>query len=158
VPDGTIGRQYSIQMKAPNISNALVTAIAALSLLTACISPGGSDAARRNAIDAKAQVLTLMDKATESSAAHEQEIQKVNGDLESAYQLEVARAGNKTSVAMWDSLIHTKADNPKSGIYPRFVAEWKAKDKLGATYIGFKKQNVSEAFDKIISLEGARSR
>ena len=104
----------------------------------------------------KIETLALMDKAKEPYDAHAQEIADRNARLEQLYDQERRRPGNGPTTQMWATLLHVDPSLPGSGIYPRFLEQWKKKNVLSPVYIEDKKQNVAEAFDKIISLESAK--
>jgi hypothetical protein len=57
---------------------------------------------------------------------------------------------------MWATFLQVDPKLPGSGIYPRFLDQWKKKNVLTSAYIEDKKQTVGDAFDKIISLESAK--
>ncbi len=97
-----------------------------------------------------------MDKAIEPFSVHAQEIDTLNAELEQLYNQERARPSNEPTTKMWTTLLHVDSSLPGSGIYPRFIDQWKKKNVLRPVYIADKKQNVEDAFDKIIDLESAK--
>jgi hypothetical protein len=123
--------------------------------MTACVT-SRNQSALQNASMLKAETLALLNKATGSYAAHAQQVSNLNVRLEQAFDLERSRPNNTTTVQMWDTLLHVNPQLPGSGIYPRFIKQWKTKDTLKPAYIADKKENVAAAFDKIISLESAK--
>jgi hypothetical protein len=104
----------------------------------------------------KAQTLALMDKAVEPYSSHSQEIDNQSAQLEQIYDQERARPGNEPTQKMWATLLHVDSSLPGSGIYARFLQQWKKKSVLSPSYIADKKENVGDAFDKIINLESAK--
>jgi hypothetical protein len=106
--------------------------------------------------DLKTQTLALMDKAVEPCSAHEDEIDARNAQLERLYDQERARPGNAPTTRMWTTLLQADPKLPGSGIYPRFLDQWKKNNVLSSGYIDDKKQTVGDAFDKIMSLESAK--
>ena len=104
----------------------------------------------------KTETLALMDKAVEPYSAHAEEIDAQNAQLERLYDQERTRPRNGPTVRMWATLLQVDPKLPGSGIYRRFLEQWKQKNVLSSVYIADKKQTVGDAFDKIISLESAK--
>jgi hypothetical protein len=123
--------------------------------MTACVT-SRDQSALQNASMLKTETLALLNKATESYAAHAQEVANLNARLEQAFDLERSRPDNTKTVQMWDTLLHVNPQLPGSGIYPRFIKQWETKETLKPAYIADKEENVAAAFDKIISLESAK--
>jgi hypothetical protein len=106
--------------------------------------------------DLKTGTLALMDKAIEPYSAHAEEIDAQNAQLKRLYDQERTRPGNGPTTRMWATFLQVDPKLPGSGIYPRFLDQWKKKNVLTSAYIEDKKQTVGDAFDKIISLESAK--
>ena len=104
----------------------------------------------------KTNTLSLMDKAGDQYTVHAQEIADQNAGLQRAYEAAQARPNNGTTVKMWTELLASDPKLPGSGIYPRFISQWKTKGDLKPAYIEDKKETVGAAFDQIINLENAK--
>ncbi len=97
-----------------------------------------------------------MDKAGDPYPNHAQEISDQNASLQRAYDAARARPNNGATIKMWTELLSSDPQLPGSGIYPRFLSQWKTKATLKPAYIADKKETVRAGFDQIISLENAR--
>lgn len=114
--------------------------------------------ALQNATVLKGDTLALMSKATEPYDTHKIEVSDLDQRLEQALDLERSRPGNEPTTKMWETLLHTSAELPGSGVYLRFKQQWQSKGTLKPVYIENKKRNVAAIFDSIISLERAKPR
>ncbi|PYJ64403.1 MAG: hypothetical protein DME76_20155 [Verrucomicrobia bacterium] len=59
---------------------------------------------------------------------------------------------------MWEVLLFKNPSDPRDGILPRFFEEWKTAGTLKPAEIANDKQDVANAFDKIIQLESGKIR
>ena len=123
--------------------------------LNGCVLPRDVGAVA-SATALKQGTLALMDKANDPYTAHAQEIVEQNASLQYAYDAARARPSNDAAVKMWSELLFNSPQLPGSGIYPRFVSQWKTKGTLKPAYIADKKETIGVAFDQIISLENAQ--
>jgi hypothetical protein len=129
-----------------------VVLISASIALSACSLIAHYDqVAYEHATSAKVDTIALMDKATGSYDDHQKEIEALVLELNKAYEYDRGRALNKLTVAQWDIL-----RDPNRNLVGGFLKLWKTKGSLGATFIGEKKQQVSDAFDQIIALESGK--
>jgi hypothetical protein len=78
----------------------------------------------------KVDALSLMDKATESYASHESEVEAVRLKMEKAYEYE--------------------------NLYGGFIKRWKTESTLNAEFVKQAKGQISEAFDIIAELESQK--
>jgi hypothetical protein len=106
----------------------------------------------------KVDTLNLISVATESYDSHTKEIAELTVRLEKAYEYDRGRALNEKSVQLWEKLLISTPDDPNSGIYQRFLAQWKTEGHLSATTVALKKSTVSRDFDKIIELESGKAK
>ncbi len=104
--------------------------------------------AYEKATAAKAEALALMDKATGSYSAHEQEIEAVSLTIDKAYEYDRGRALNSVTVEQWEIL-----RDPSRHLFGGFIRRWREKGSLRPAYIAEKKLDIAEAFDRIIELE-----
>jgi hypothetical protein len=130
-----------------------------MALLNACSTISVYDQfAYANATSLKVDTLNLISAATESYDSHAKEVADLTVRLEKAYEYDRGRALNEKSVQLWEILLVTKPDNPNSGVYQRFIAQWKTEGRLSATTVALKKSTVSRDFDKIIALESGKTK
>ena len=118
-------------------------------LLAGCSTIATYDqVAYEKATDAKAEALALMDKATGSYSAHQQEIEAVSLTLNKAYEYDRGRALNSVTVKQWEILL-----DPNRNLFGGFIRRWHEKGSLRPAYIAEKKPDIADAFDQIIGLE-----
>ena len=99
------------------------------------------------ATGAKAEALTLMDKATDSYSSRAKEAEAV-ADIDKAYEYDRGSALNSITVKQWEIL-----RDPNGHLFGGFVRRWREKGALRPAYIEEKKPDIAEAFDQIIQLE-----
>jgi hypothetical protein len=99
----------------------------------------------------KVDALAIMDKATESYASHETEVEAVRLKMEKAYEYENHRAKNLITAKLWDIL-----KSPDKNLYGGFVKRWKNESTLNAEFVKQAKGQISEAFDIIAELESQK--
>jgi outer membrane murein-binding lipoprotein Lpp len=99
----------------------------------------------------KVDALHVMSAATEDYAAHEQDIETLQLNLQKAYEYEKNRPNNEVTTQMWVLLL-----NPDEHLLGGFFTLWKEEGKLSETAITRAKQQVGEAFDKIAGLESRK--
>ena len=100
------------------------------------------------ATGAKAEALTLMDKATDSYSSRAKEAEAVQLSIDKAYEYDRGRALNSITVKQWEIL-----RDPNGHLFGGFVRRWREKGTLRPAYIEEKKSDIAEAFDQIIQLE-----
>src|SRR5215471_2068804 len=100
-------------------------------VLSACstIAPY-SQTAYEQATSLKAEALILMDKATEQYASHKTEVEKVQLDMEKAYEYSKGRPKNEISTRQWE-IIRDPNRNSLAG----FLKRWEKKGTLDQTFI-----------------------
>ena len=127
---------------------------AALLAAAACIRIASyNETEYQYATSLKAEALALMDKATEPYAQHQADAEKLTLDLSKAYEYAAGRPNNEISAKQWQILRDTSRN-----LLGSFLARWKAEKTLGSTYLADKKQQVSDAFDTISSLESGKAK
>ncbi|MDR2802531.1 MAG: hypothetical protein LBB31_04860 [Prevotellaceae bacterium] len=99
----------------------------------------------------KVDALHVMSAATEDYAAHVQDIETLQLNLQKAYEYEKNRPNNDITTQMWALLL-----NPEEHLLGGFFTLWKEEGKLGETAVSRSKQQVGEAFDKIAGLESKK--
>jgi hypothetical protein len=146
---------FKTNRQKPNGSIALLTCVA----LTACsfISPY-DQAAYAQAVNLKVDTLALIDKATGSYTEHAGDISRLNLALAKGYEYDKNRSHNEITRKMWEVLLFKNPSDPRDGILPRFFEEWKTAGTLKAAEIANDKQDIANAFDKIIQLESGKIR
>jgi len=107
-----------------------------------------SPTAYQNATSLKATTLALMDKATQSYANHEREIESLMLEIDKAYEFVNGIPSNSISAKQWQIL--KKADGDLLG---KFFLRWKERGVLTQVVIDEFKGLVADAFDEIICLE-----
>jgi hypothetical protein len=94
-----------------------------------------------------------MDKATEPYAMHRATAEAVTLTIEKAYQYDLGRQRNALTIRQWEIL-----KDPKGNLFGGFLRRWKEKGSFKPDAITLKKEDVAEAFDQIIALEGGKRR
>jgi hypothetical protein len=126
-------------------------------LITGCNTISTYDqAAYAQAVNLKVDTLALMDKASGTYEAHTGEISKLNVALAKGYEYDKNRPRNEMTRQMWEVLLFKSPSDPRNGIWPRFLQEWKAAGALEPAEIANDKEDVGRAFDKIIQLESGK--
>jgi hypothetical protein len=121
-------------------------------LLCGCASISTYDAeAYKQQTSCLADILKLMDRATTPYESHLDQINAVVLNVERAYQYDLNRPLNKTTVVMWD-LIRDPAHNTYAG----FLKLWQEKGTLSPVYITEKKKQIAVAFDQMTQLESGK--
>jgi hypothetical protein len=124
---------------------------AAAFFIAACSTISTYDqVAYEHATNLKVDTLALMDKATESYAAHTKDVAGLNLELDKAYEYDKGRPLNRVTVQMWDVL------RGPNGILARFLSKWKNRDTLNSVVIADTKEHVGREFDDIIQLESGK--
>ena len=128
-------------------------------LITGCSTISTYDqAAYAQAVNLKVDMLALMDKASGTYEAHTGDISKLNVALAKGYEYDKNRPRNEMTRQMWEVLLLKSASDPRNGIWPRFLEEWKAAGALKPVEIANDKEDVGRAFDKVIQLESGKIR
>jgi hypothetical protein len=120
--------------------------------LTACahIAPF-SEVAYQHATSLKVESLALVAKATEPYAEHRAEVEKLQLDLQKAYEYARNRPDNELSTQQWAILI-----DPQRALLGGLLARWKAEGVLGRAFIENMKTQIGAAFDTISGLESGK--
>jgi hypothetical protein len=124
--------------------------VAGASACSAGISPY-SAAAYQQATSLRAEALSVMGKATEPYAEHEQEAQALQLEVEKAYEFARGRPNNEISTKQWEILM-----DPGRNLLGGFLKRWKEESTLSAAFIVRAKDLVGDAFDTIIGLESGK--
>lgn len=130
-------------------------ALPALLLPAACapsISPY-SHIAYQYGIDLKVDALRLMDDAEEPYEDHSRAIERLQTDLEKAYEFAKGRPLNEHSTAQWELMI-----DPEAHLLGGFLDRWKRRGSLPRPFIAESKELIAAAFDTIIQLESGKIR
>jgi hypothetical protein len=139
------------------LSRFSVPGLLCLVFATACNTISTYDqTAYAQAINLKVDTLALMDNASESYAAHRKDIGELNIALTKGYEYDKNRPHNEITRQMWEVLLFKDPSDPRKGIWPRFLGEWKAAGALRPAEIANDKEDVGRAFDKIIQLESGK--
>ncbi len=105
----------------------------------------------QQATSLKVEALALMDKATEQSASHENEIKEVETRIEKAYEYAKGRPKNKFSTEQWQIL-----KDPNRNLLGGFIKRWRKESTLSTYFIKEAKGLVADAFDTISGLESGK--
>jgi len=110
-----------------------------------------SPIAYEQATSLKVDAQSLMGKATEPYANHEEEVATLTLRVAKAYEFARGRPRNEISARQWAIL----ADSSRN-LLGGFLARWKRESTLSATFVTEAKALVAEAFDTIIGLESGK--
>ena len=128
----------------------------ALFLFVGCATTNYDQAAYANATSLKVDTIHLVGLAHDSYGSHRQEVSDLTLKLQKAYEYDKGRSINQRTIQLWDQLLVKKADDPDSGIYPRFIDLWEKQGTISAAFIPGAQQRVALAFDEIIALESGK--
>jgi hypothetical protein len=121
-------------------------------VLVACATIGPfSQKAYELSTATKAEALALIDKATEPSDRHAAAIQALQLNLEKGYEYARGRPKNEESTKQWEIL-----RDPGRSSFGGFLARWKDRKELTATFIKEAKPVISDDFDQVIELESGK--
>jgi hypothetical protein len=112
--------------------------------------------AYKNAVDLKVDTLTVMSRATQPYSSQKDSLDALEVQMEKAYEYDAGRPLNQKTLKMWGILLKTDPANPEDGIWPKFVEKWRVDGRLSGAYLLNKKENVADAFNKIIQLESGK--
>ena len=139
------------------MSHYSVLGVLCFAFITACNTISTYDQmAYAQTVNLKVDTLALMDKATGSYEAHTADISKLTIALTKGYEYDKNRPHNEITRQMWEVLLFKDPSDPRNGIWPRFLDEWKAAGTLKPAEITNDKEDVGRAFDKIIQLESGK--
>lgn len=110
-----------------------------------------SQTAYEQATSLKAEVLILMDKATEQYSAHKAEAEVIQLDMEKAYEYSKGRPKNEISTKQWEIV-----RNPNRNSLGGFLKHWKANGTLNQSFITEAKGLISDQLDTVIGLESGK--
>src|SRR5437660_4468665 len=99
-------------------------------------------AAYAQGVNMKVDMLALMDKASGTYEAHTGDISKLNVALAKGYEYDKNRPRNEMTRQMWEVLLFKSPSDPRNGIWPRFLEEWKAAGTLKPAEITNDKEDV----------------
>jgi hypothetical protein len=131
-----------------------VPLLLALLVLTCACAPGialYSPPAYEQAVSAKVESLSLMDKAADSASVHRSEIDALVLRIEKAHEYAKGRPHNEISAKQWEILM-----DPKEGLLGEFLDRWSRAPIQSQSYLTAKKKQIAEAFDAIIGLESGK--
>ena len=143
-------------MRTPRINKYLaVLRVAALATASSCapiISPF-SQQAYQYATELKVESLKLMDRAELPFNENESRVEKLQVELEKAYEFARGRPRNEHSARQWEMIL-----DPETNLLGGFLKRWKEAGSLSYPFISEAKRIVAEAFDAVIGLESGKIR
>jgi hypothetical protein len=125
----------------------LAWAAVVLAACTPLISPY-DHAAYQNATAAKAEVLALVDKATEPYSDHARQVEDMLLAVNKAYEYARGLPQNRITARQWEIL-----KDPNGNLIGGFVSTWKKQGRTSRAYAEEKREQLAEAFDYLICLE-----
>jgi hypothetical protein len=106
-----------------------------------------------NAQNLKIESLALVDASNTPATFHAEQITVLQDKLSFAYAYEQGKGkSNAVSCKQWDILI-----NPKGSLLGSYLESWKNGAEYSPDYIQEKRIQISDGFDEIIRLEGAKA-
>ncbi len=103
----------------------------------------------------KAQMLVVMDHATEDYATYSGKTDDILIEAESIYAMQKARAKNTITIAQWQKLMRIDSSTHQS-LLPWFFTHWKQKGTLSQSFINDTKPQIEAVFDEILKLEAGK--
>ena len=110
-----------------------------------------SPTAYEQATSLKVDALSVMSKATEPYANHNEEVVALTLRLAKAYEFARGRPNNEISARQW-AILTDSSRNLLGG----FLARWKRDSSLSATFVTEARGQVADAFATIIGLESGK--
>jgi hypothetical protein len=107
--------------------------------------------AYQNATSLKVECLAVVDKSTEPYADHKSEAEKLQSELDKAYEFAKGMPKNEVVTKMW-AVIRDPAGHLAGGV----LAKWKAEGKLSDVFAKEAGGQIAQGFDQLIALEGAK--
>jgi len=120
--------------------------------LTACSTISRFDQySYTQATSIKVDALNIMNHATEQYTLHQDEVVRVNTEMDKIFEYEKNRPKNKITDKMWGVLKDTSGH-----LYGSFMKRWKREGKLDSVFIMEARTLVGESFDQISQLESGK--
>lgn len=107
--------------------------------------------AYRQTISIKVDALNIMDSAVEDYGVHQQEIQRVNIEIQKMTEYEKHRPKDTITAKMWQLM-----SDPKRHLYGGFIARWKHEGHLRPVAIEDAKVMIDLSFNDIAELESKK--
>jgi hypothetical protein len=107
--------------------------------------------AYQNATSLKVEFLAVIAKASEPYDGHKAEAEKVQADLDKAYEFAKGLPKNQVVTKQW-----TIIRDPKGKSAGGALAMWKEQKTMSADFVKEFGAKASEHFDQLITLEGAK--
>lgn len=124
------------------------------SFVGACASTSPYSAtAYEQAVSLKVQSLSLMKKATNSYNSHKEAVERLEDEIDIAYEFAKGRPNNEVSTKQWELL-----KDPERNLLGGFLARWEKEKELSKGFIMEARGLIADAFDKIIQLESQKIR
>jgi len=102
----------------------------------------------------KSQALALIPFATEKPDLHTVEIEALKASLSSQLAYELGKGKpNVISYNQWAIIASTDHD-----LLGKLISDWQAGKTFSSAYLVEKRQQISDAFDQVLKLEGAKIR
>ncbi|HEU4554382.1 MAG TPA: hypothetical protein VFS25_16160 [Chitinophaga sp.] len=101
----------------------------------------------------KVDALQVMDMAADSFTLHKDDLSALQTKIDKAYEYEIHRPNNKTTIEMWQLL-----RSPDQHLLGGYFKYWQQHMVLNRDFIEEAKVQVGAAFDKIAELESGKNR
>lgn len=118
--------------------------------LFSCVCPCYLEQTFTNVNDVRTKVTALIDTSADSIQNHTLQIAETNKVVDYAISTNMSRKGCKDVGKLW-SLIK----NDSTGLYDRFLTDWKKFSVLPKVIRVDKKENINKLLDEIVSVENA---
>lgn len=106
------------------------------------------------ASDIKLQSLELISHASDPASSHQADIDALSAKLSAQLSYELGKgASNSISYHQW-----SKVGDSNGNLLGKFLGDWNGGKTFSSAYIQEKSSQISDAFDEILRLEGAKSR
>ncbi len=115
------------------------------------MGPTQSPEVYRTAVDLKVEARNLMAKAAEPYSQHQAAAEKLQVDMDKAYEYARNLPKNEVTAQQWALM-----KDPGQPLMGGFLQRWREKSTLSPAYIQEKQRLIEEGFDKIIQLEAAK--
>ncbi|HUI29328.1 MAG TPA: hypothetical protein VLX91_03850 [Candidatus Acidoferrales bacterium] len=110
-------------------------------------------AAYEHSVSLKVDALNLMGKATSPYDSCRTEIEAVIVEFQKAYEYAKGLPNNDETVKQYEIMM-----DPQQASFFGFLARWESEGRLGATFVGDARAEVSRHFDDVIGLESGKKK
>lgn len=137
-------------MKKLKLKTGAITMLLFLMLFAYSCCPCYLEQTFTNVSDVRSKTIALISNSGDSIKNHKLEIENTGKIIDNAISTNKGRKGNKEIGMNWSQL-----KNDSTGVYDRFISDWKKNIVLSTVYSGAVKKQINTILDQIIKSENA---